>query len=399
VKLTIVVPTRNRPDLAVTAVDHLLAGHHVDRTVVVSDNSSSDEARAQLRERCEARADDRLVYVRPPVELDMASHWDWALGHALDRTEPTHLSIHYDRKAMKPGGLDHLAEACRAHPDSLVTYPVDFTFPAATDFGIVRYPGTGRAYEIATRQVVSGTAAGQLDELGQAWPLLSNCIVPRAVIEDVRAAYGTICASVTPDASFAYRFCARHDRFVHLDRPVAVMYAFALSNGQAYFRQDSSGPFGDFLALWGERPWLDAAPIPGVSLGLNVIFHEYNLVRRATGGDGLPPLDMTAYVRALARGLPHLTPDRRQAMQSLLVSHGWQPDPEPARAVRRVRPLWLRRWWRRPEPAPPPEPELRFPSDVAALEHLLHDDRPMAQANPLLDPLEPLDLPAPGQVT
>ena len=58
------------------------------------------------------------------------------------------------------------------------------------------------------------------------------------------------------------------------------------SNGWGYLRGKETGAWADWIKLWGDRPWIDAAPIPGINLGYNVMFHEYNLVRRVAGAGG-----------------------------------------------------------------------------------------------------------------
>lgn len=378
--LAFVIPTRNRSELAIAAARALL---EQDCTVVVSDNSSREDDVRQLREFCGAIGEARILYLRPPGELMMAAHWDWALEQAMARTAATHFGIHYDRKIAKRGSVEQLAAACARHEGTLVTYACDFTYATGGGFGAWQWPGTGRDFSIATSRVVELSARGRIDDLSQAWPLLSNCMVPRALLERVRARFGDVCVSVTPDAAFAYRFCAVAGGYLHFDSAPAVMYAFRHSNGQQYYRGDTSSTFGDFLKLWGDRAWLDEAPIPGLNLGLNVIFHEYNLVRRATG---FPPIEQEGYLRQLAGGLQYIQDaDEHAKMRAVLEQHGWREEAPPAppplwrRIVRRVR----RRL--RPTRVPPFTPDPVFPTEAEAVEHLRTHERPRAAHNALLD--------------
>ena len=114
--------------------------------------------------------------------------------------------------------------------------------------------------------------------------------------------FGDICNSTGPDTCFAFRFCATHERFIHYDRALGVVYASDRSTGLGYLR-GGGGDFDDFVKAWQSRPWLDAAPIPGLNLGLNLLFHEYEFVRKATSDPEFPPIDKTGYLRDLARGL------------------------------------------------------------------------------------------------
>src|SRR5437764_5212150 len=294
-KLTFVLPTRNRPQLAVAAVRALVAQDASDALcIVVSDNSSSDAAARELREACEALG---AIYLRPPKELPMGEHWEWALEQAMTLTDGTHFGIHYDRKIAKPDGVARLLASADRNPDLLIAYPCDFTYRTESGFGGWQFPVTGREYVIGTSQVLRRTASGSVSPMGQAWPHLSNCIVPRPVLERIRARFGSLCNALAPDAAFGFRFCAIEDRYLFLDEACSVMYAFSLSNGQAYFRRDMNGTFGDFMKLWSDRPWLDAAPIPGLTLGTNSVFHEYALVQRVAGEERFPPIDGNGYLR------------------------------------------------------------------------------------------------------
>ena len=379
--LCFVIPTRNRPDLAITAVRALLAEHATPLTVVVSDNSSTEEGVRQLRELCEAAADPRLLYIRPPQELAMAAHWDWALAQALARTAATHFGVHYDRMIAKRGGVEQLARACARHEETLVRYSCDFTYPRADDrFMAWQPPSTGYDYEVRTAKIVELTARGTLSTIGYTWPILLNCMAPRAIFERIRARFGTICDSATPDAAFGYRFCALADRYVFLDRSLSIMYGYRFSNGQAYLRRNTNVT-QDYMQLWGNQPWLDAAPIPGLDLGLNIIFHEYNVVQRVVG---FPPLDRDGWLGELARGLAYIE-DRQEVakMRALLEEHGWRDRTVPV-------PLWRRALRRLKRTLRPPPSDPHFATEAEALAYLsTHEPAPAAH-NPMLDVLDPV---------
>src|SRR3954469_3804894 len=116
--LAALIPTRNRPDLAMNAV-RSLKDQGVDIDLYVSDNSAAEGA---LRAFCEAEG---VTYLRPPAELSMPEHWDWALRQALERSPATHFTLHYDRKFSKPGHWDRIRALADRRPDQLIAFPVD----------------------------------------------------------------------------------------------------------------------------------------------------------------------------------------------------------------------------------------------------------------------------------
>ena len=157
-KLCLVVPTRNRPELAIRAARSVLTQPAPDLSVLVSDNSASAEDVRALEALCRDAGDQRLHYVRPAEELSMPAHWDWALERALSVTDATHFGIQYDRKLWKPGELALLRDLCAVDPDLLLTYPTDVAEPSGARFICGQMPGTGKVYEIACERVMDGAA-------------------------------------------------------------------------------------------------------------------------------------------------------------------------------------------------------------------------------------------------
>jgi hypothetical protein len=241
-----------------------------------------------------------------------------------------------------------------------------------------------------------------IDEMGQAFPLLSNCVVPRQILERVRGRFGDLCDSSTPDTAFTFRFCALEQRYRHLDRALAVIYGFNHSNGASLFRGERGGTWADFAHLWGDRSWTSDAPIPHVRHGQNVTFHEYNRVRKAAG-DAFPPIEKEGYLRALGRGLDYLEdPAPKAEMRALLEQHGWSAESMPAT------PIQLRAWRTlgrishplrlrvrqmvsgRRTPAPPMNGTI-FRTDEEAVQSLLEHRLPLARRNVYLDHLQAVD--------
>jgi hypothetical protein len=322
----------------------------------------------------------------------MPTHWDWALEQAMARTDATHFGFHYDRKIFKAGGITQLAAVSANDPAAVVTYACDFSLLQDGAFVGLQYPGSGKLYEIGTAPLVRKIADGTFQDLGQALPILSNCIVPRPVLERVRARFGNFCDSNAPDLTFLFRFFALEPRYLHLDAALSVLYAFKFSNGQGYFRRDTGGTFGDFMKLWDDRPWLEAAPIPGLTLGLNVVFHEYNLVQNVVGKETFPTIEMQGYLRELAKGFFYIHDEReRSELRAVLEHHGWRPE-GPAKP----RPLWRRVAGRLVRPLRRifrgQRPDHRFTTEAESVDYLLsHSPRPVRH-NPLLTILDPVEV-------
>ncbi len=326
VSLALIIPTRNRADLAAAAVRSLLDRPGCRVCVFVSDNSPEGEEARRLADFCGSLNDPRVVYMRPPEPMPMPEHWDWAVRQALARSDATHFGVHYDRRVTKPGHLGLAARVVARHPGLLLTYSHDQVADFPTRVTVYQTPWTGKVYRIQVSRVLELTAQARIDDMAHALPVLSNCIVPREAIEGIIRRFGNLCVSTGPDSCFTYRFCALNDQYVYLDRALDVLYASHRSNGLGYFRNKTDGDFGDFLKMWGERRWLEAAPIPGINLGQNMLYHEYELVRRVVG-DRFPPIDLDCYLRDLAAALRWVEdPEVKDALRALLMERGWREE-------------------------------------------------------------------------
>ncbi|HEX5184304.1 MAG TPA: glycosyltransferase [Allosphingosinicella sp.] len=329
VSIAIIIPTRNRPDEAMNAVRALAAQTDAPIDIFLCDNSASERP---LRDFC--RRFDQVTYLRPEREVAMGRNWDWAVREAMRLSSATHFSVHYDRKLSKPGAWAALARVAAARPQALISFPVDHIGHEPPPLRLWQTPWTGRIFSVSTRHVAGLISSGCVTEICHALPVFSNCLVPRRILDAVLDRFGTVCDSTAPDGCFMCRFFTVDEDYVHYDRALGILYSSRRSNGLGYMR-GTGGDYPDFVKLCGDGPWLDAAPVPGMSLGSNMLYHEYELVRRATG-DRLPPFNRPLILKDLGRELRWTAdPALAERFKAMLREAGWQeeaPQPLPARA-------------------------------------------------------------------
>jgi hypothetical protein len=388
-KIAIVIPTRNRPQLAMNAARSLLA-QDCELDLFVSDNSASRNA---LRDSC--RAEPRITLLQPPGELSMQAHWDWAIRQAMERSTATHFSVHYDRKYAKPGHWGRLAAFAGQWPDLLLAFHIgDFISDQPPPLRLWQPPWTGKMFLVESDRLIRLIAAGRTTGAAHMLPVLSNCVVPRAVLQSILDRFGNICDSTGADSAFLCRFLALHDRYAYYDRTQGILYASHRSNARG-FLGGTGGDFADFMKLHGERPWLPNAPIPGMNLGQNTLYHEYELVRRETG-DRLPPLDVPGILDDLAIHLRWVDDPRlKEEYKRILRAHGWrgaEPEPVPRH---RWRDSWrqfrmLNRMKSRGERLPTLT-GYAFRNDRQALKYALAWPREPQEGHEHLDIVEPVE--------
>ncbi len=282
--LAAVIPTRNRGTLAQDAA-RSLREQDCEVEVFVSDNSDAPGPHE----------------LRPDRELAVADHWDWALREAMARSKATHFIIHHDRRVAMPRSWGAIERIAARWPELLITAPVDAISDVPPPLRLWQAPWTGKLFAIRTAVAAKLIAGARIAESVHALPLLNNSFVPRAVLQSIIDRFGDICRSTGPDTAFLARFLALHDRYLFADRPAGILHAPHRSANLGSVR-NAGGDFDEYVRLHGDRPWLDAAPVPGLNLGSNMLFHEYERVRRETG-DRLPPIDRDAYLRELEGAL------------------------------------------------------------------------------------------------
>lgn len=384
VSIAALIPTRNRADLAIAAARSLL-DQDCPIEIFLSDNSPSPEA--AIRDFC--NSEKGVHYLRPTRELSMPEHWDWGLQEVMERSPATHITLHYDRKISKPREWGSVLVAATRRPDQLLSFPSDFVTIDPPPRRLWQPAWTGKLYSVTTARTAELIAASRVLDAGQALPILSNCLVPRTVLLKIAERFGDICNSNSGDAPFVCRFLALFDHYLFYDRPIGVGYAPDRSAGFGYLRGEG-GDFNDYLKTWGGRKWLDRAPIPGVNLGHNMLFHEYEIVREQTG-DRLPPIDFEAYLRGLGDALKFKTDkEEREHLQRVLESHGWRGNAEvvaPGTKKTLLR-QFVKNVLARFRLAPKQMTGFSFPDDAAAIRFALEHPLPPSNQRGHLDSID-----------
>jgi len=291
--LTIVIPTRNRDDLAANAIRSLLPQNRGRFRVLVSDNSTSAESTQRLRSFCDRLDDPLFNYVRPPCALPMAEHWDWAMSQALEEPRARHIAFLTDRMVFKEGGIDKLLATIDTVLDYVIVYNYDYVDDYGQPIRLRRKDWTGKVLELKSAHLL--TLSSRIDGFSSI-PVLLNSAVPRGVCERVRERFGSYCVSLSPDYCFGYRCLELEDRVFLFDESLIIHYALARSNGASCSRgvmiQDSL----DFISSLRE-PLMSASPIPEIFTSLNGMLHEYNVVKSQSKSGKFPEIDMASYFR------------------------------------------------------------------------------------------------------
>lgn len=320
-RLTVVVPTRNRSDLALRSIRSVLVRHPAVR-VLVSDNSTDEAHRRATADAVAGFADDSIRLVRPPRDMPMTEHWEWALQKALADRETTHVLFLTDRMAFRRGAMAALLDAIAAFPTDVVSYTYDRIDDASRPVTYRPLPRSGALYRIRGEHLL---ALASKMVFYSCLPRMLNCAVPRGTLESLQTRFEVVFDSVAPDFCFCFRLLATRPSIIYLDRSLLVNYAQDRSNGASFSRGVPSRDSRDFIAAVGSR--LNAAsPLAEPATVGNAIVNEYCAVRAQLGDEALPALDWKRYLDFLGEEVADFRdPDVQQRALHQLTRHGWTP--------------------------------------------------------------------------
>jgi hypothetical protein len=324
-----------------SAIQSVLAVDRPDIRIAVSDNSTQPKGREALIDYCSRQDPERVRMLTPPQPMAMTPHWQWGLDQAQGLFHSRRVTFLTDRMLFRPGSLGQLLHIAASFPSRIVSYNHDLIDDWRRPVRLNEFRWTGRVVEIDSTYLLQLASRALHPPCN---PRFLNCLVPIEVLDKVRARFGGVFASISPDLCFAYRALEVTDSILYWDRSALINYAYDRSNGASYSRGMPSVDGADFLSELGDVRWNHATPVPEFHTITNAVMNEYAVVRAETHSAKFPPIEMSGYLEAMARDIEHIEePKLAAAQRVLLVEHGGKPAPRGfARAWSRFRQMLTR---------------------------------------------------------
>lgn len=321
--LVVVIPTRNRAELAIQALLSLLRQNCTNELqVLVSDNSSDKIESNKLSQFCKQLADDGVTYVVPPEDMSMTLHWNWAMEKAIAQYSQNHIFFLTDRMIFRKGELACLLSLVKSHPDEVISFNHDrindLEIPVTLELSL----WSANFIRINSSKLLS--LSSQM-VFHPSLPRMLNCVVPRSILMQIESRFGSIFASVSPDFCFCYRLLGIRKHIHYYDKPLIVHYALKRSNGASTSRGVRSNDSIDFRAhLSSSGGTIPFSPLPGLLTVGNAIINEYLFVQAELETTSFPDLDMNKYFIFLAKEINNFIDYQiRSEMFALLKLYAW----------------------------------------------------------------------------
>lgn len=239
---TIIIPTRNRPELIIDCIESVRRQDFQDLEILVSDNSSNDETEQLLDQSGVLRS---IRYIRPEQNLSMPDHWEFASRHALGK----YVLYLTDRSILKQGSLQKIYAAIKDHrrDEDKAIEIVSWKWDLYDDDLKMLMPAKtstehGHPSEIKTQTMLTDFLNTR-GFFSYSFPRALNACYERNYGESIRQKFGRIFRSLAPDDSFAFTALCNLETILFINESLFISRGLKVSNGGKYVLGDPAGYF------------------------------------------------------------------------------------------------------------------------------------------------------------
>lgn len=274
---SIVIPTRDRPQLILETAISAKAQQFDNFEVILSDNSSDDATRDQLHSSPHLSG---IAYVRPPTGLSMPDHWEFATLQAKGQ----YVLVLTDRSVLKQGALAAIARAIHAHGSEAIQ-ACSWRWSLFDDELGIEFAGNCSSdIEVPLGTLFDSKAvAMEFVDLQQGYPYklpraLNSCY-NTAIAARIRARHGKLFHPLSPDFTSAFLMLAHASKMLYIDAPLFVSRGLSSSTGgNSYLTSHTM-----YLEESGLKDWYRYVPIK-VALVENLLVQDFLAMQDMAGG-------------------------------------------------------------------------------------------------------------------
>jgi hypothetical protein len=334
-RFSVVVPTRDRPDLLTFCLQSLAAQTFAEVEVVVADNPTTAPARAVF----DSFARPGWHYIRPDAPLAMHDNFE----RGVQATTGDYVAVVIDKTVLHPSAFTVADRALRDQPADIVTWqnegfaPIDEARNLARGrFQPVTTPRAPALYDprldLAVRFANATRRGSDRDHYVRGKIVFGA--YSRPLLERIRECAGRVFHPLAPDYTSMVPACVLAGGALDIGRPLLLSYYSVRSNG----RRVAADPAESRRFIEAADPALiEALPIPGLYTSVhNIVAYDLASSAARLPAGSTPPLDMPNLVRRAREDLLDIawTDEDERAAQLDLLEHaerryGMAPATEP----------------------------------------------------------------------
>jgi len=281
---SVVVPTRDRPELVRYCLESLKLQTFDDFEVIVSDNFD----KRPCKEVFDKIADSRFRYLTPSSQLAMSDNWEFACKNATGK----YVAVLIDKTVLRPTALEAMWEAVTRQPAEIVSWWNENYVPSDEDSGYDKgtylrcqhWPRPAYRFdamrELARRfkfDVRRGT-----EGYHYFWGKICFGAYHRNLINRIRRALGRLFFPLSPDYTSMIAALAFARSALDIGQPLLISFITRVSNGRLC--EESEDYMLNFLKSYRDMRVLDRLPLRGLYASThNVVAADYSSMREMLG--------------------------------------------------------------------------------------------------------------------
>jgi glycosyltransferase involved in cell wall biosynthesis len=292
--ISIVIPTRNRPNYVRYALQSMMLQSFRDFEVIVCDNHTGKDCKSIF----DQYSDDRFKYVVPSNPLSMHDSWEYAVS--LARGE--YVGVVIDKTVLRPFALKVLVDTLTTHPADAYSWRAEAYYLTREKFG-----NTGSGFYVPCwsddQPQYTDVAAETRRKLALDVPLgqegvryyfgkICFGVYSFDLIERIKKKYGHLFSLISPDYTSMVAALTVSNSMVDVGRTLQVSLNTGVSNGMLAAR--SSVYAREFhREIDPSLKYLNDFPVAGIYASFhNSIAYDYHLLQKVAGGES-SSLDLT----------------------------------------------------------------------------------------------------------
>lgn len=272
---TIIIPTRNRSQFILDTVLSAASQDFEDFEVIVSDNSSDDKTREVL---AACRQGKEVRYIKPPTELSMPDHWEFATLQARGK----YVLVLTDRSVLRQGALGTIYRLM-ANCGMETVHVCSWSWALFDDEQETLISGAGDLGNATGSLVASPDVAsmfvGPQKEYPYSLPRALNSCYSAEIAASIRARHGKLFLPINPDFTSAFLLLGYVDNLLYIDTPLFISRGLLQSNGGNAYKTDGTA----YMRSLNIADWYGHVPIKAAFIE-SMIFEDFLMVKEMAGG-------------------------------------------------------------------------------------------------------------------